>query len=242
MVENDVVAETKPTPKKRVRRTKKEIEEQRRKDAEELQRKIDAGENVEVVKKKKGKGKGRGVAKKEVEEEKEITCDDIRREKVEYLMRQFSELSEIQVKDLEIGIYNYVIDYITKKGQYPSWNDLFIGLYKHKLMSVVNNMKKYDKLIEYIKDGVYKPHDIPFLEYKQIAPELWEYLDEKKKKEEENLSDRKMVPNSSLYTCKKCHKKDFYVVQIQQSSGDEGYHNHCWCCTPGCGFFFKFRN
>lgn len=236
----DVVTE--PKPKKRIRRTKKEIEEQRKKDAEELQKRIDAGENVEVVKKKKGKGKGKGSAKKEVEEVKEITSEDVRGEKVEYLIRQFPELSEIQVKDLEIGIYNYVIDYMTKKGQYCSWNDLFIGIYKHKLMSVVNNMKKYEKLVEYIKNGVYKPHEIVFLRFDEIDPDLWMSYYVQKEKEEDNLTNRKMIPNSSIYTCKKCHKKDFYVVQTQSSSGDEGFTNNCWCCTPGCGFFFKFRN
>lgn len=229
------MCDVEPKPKKRIRRTKKEIEEQRKKDAEELQKRIDAGENVEVVKKKKGKGKGRGTVKKDVEEVKETTSDDVREEKVEYLMRQFPELNEIQVKDLEIGIYNFVIDYMTKKGQYCSWNDLFIGLYKHKLMSVVNNMKKYEKLVEYIKNGVYKPHDIPFLEYKQIAPELWKDILIKKEKEAKNLTDKQFQKNTDLYVCKRCKSRNIYVRMEQRRSADEPSASVCLC---ECGYEF----
>jgi DNA-directed RNA polymerase subunit M/transcription elongation factor TFIIS len=227
-------------PKKRIRRTKKEIEEQRRKDAEELQRKIDAGENIEVVKKKKGKGKGKGSVKKNIDEVKETTSDDIRREKVEYLMRQFPELSEIQCKDLEIGIYNFVIEYITKKGQYVSWNDLFIGLYKHKLMSVVNNMVKYEKLCEYIKEGVYKPHEIVFLKFDEIDPELWDDLFIKRDKEIKDLNEKKLDVNTDLYVCKKCKSRKINEKYAFLRSGDEG--GVCMLTCTECNFQFRIYN
>lgn len=234
------VMEHKHTPKKRIRRTKKEIEEQRKKDAEELQCRINAGENVEVVKKKKGKGKGRGTAKKEVEEVKETTSDDVRREKVEYLIRQFPELSELEVKDLEVGIYNYIIDYITKKGQYCSWNDMFIQLYKHKLMSVVNNMKKYGKLVEYIKDEVYKPHEIVFLKFDEIDPELWDDLFIKRGKEIKDLTEKKLDVNTDLYVCKKCKSRKINEKYAFLRSGDEG--GVCMLTCTECNFQFRIYN
>jgi len=230
-----------PVPKKRVRRTKKEIEEQRKKDAEELQKRIDAGENVEVVKKKKGKGKGKGSKNiKETSENIEKKFLYVRNEKVQYLMRQFPELNELQCKDLEIGIYNFIVDYFTKKGLYCSLSDTFVGLYQHKLMSVLHNMLKYNKLVEYIKDDVYKPHEIVFLRYDEIAPELWSELFVKREKEEKGLSEKKLDVNTNLYVCKKCKSRKINEKYAYLRSGDEG--GVCMLTCTECNFQFRIYN
>lgn len=227
--------------KKRIRRTKKEIEEQCKKDAKELQKLIDDGKIIDVQKKRKGKGKGKGSKVNNKEENIELTDKDIRKLKIEYLARQFPELSNIQINDLEIGIYNYVINYINKKGQICSWNPLFIGLYNHKLMSVVNNMKKYTHLIDLIINGKNKPHEIAFMNFIDIDYKNWSYLDDKKKKEEKDLAEKKLTANShGLYTCKKCHKKDMYVTQQNTRSADEGFTNFITCVN--CGFHFRTNN
>ena len=143
------------------------------------------------------------------------------------LLTKINELSKIEVKDLEIGILNYTIDYCNKKKITCNWNSKnFIQIYLSKLKSIYSNLKSNSyigntNLIKRLKDKEFLPHELAYMNPQSIYPKKWESLIELKIKMDQAKHDTKAVPMTDRFKCSRCHKKETSYYEMQTRSADE---------------------
>lgn len=221
--------------KKRVRRTKKEIEEENRILAEKIA-------NGEIEVKKKGKGKGRSIKQKiDIATKQE---NSIREDTIQFIQDNIPEFSELQSKDLEIGIFNYCIEYLNFKSNCTWGNPIFKNIYRRKAISIINNINKNsninngnDTLLNKILNNELKPNEIPFISYDKLKPEQWAELYEKKEKIDNNLINPEKVAMTEEIVCKRCKQRKITYNMVQLRSADEPMSMLCQCLD--CGFNFR---
>jgi len=136
------------------------------------------------------------------------------------------QLGKDHINDLEIGIYNWAIEFADENDIVKNWaNDRFKNVYLNKAMSVVSNlMPEYignRKLFDRLKDKEFKPHDIPFMKPENIFPERWRQVIDNRQKKEQHMFEDKPEAMSDLIVCGKCKKKQCVYKEIQIRSCDE---------------------
>lgn len=137
-------------------------------------------------------------------------------------------LNEIEAKDLEIGIFNWTIDYSSKNKIIKNWqNPRFYNIYTEKARSVIANVDKDSyvkngRLKERLDEKEFTPHEIPFMKPENTFPEIWKETIDAYMKKYENAYERKDVTVSSLFRCGKCKKKECTYYSMQTRSADEG--------------------
>ena len=103
-------------------------------------------------------------------------------------------LAPIEARDLEIGIFNYAIDYASENNIVCSWSfELFRDVYISKARSIYANLKKdiYIKntqLVERLRDNVFKPHEIAVMKPDVLFPDKWK-----------NIIDQELMRNKVAY-------------------------------------------
>lgn len=148
-------------------------------------------------------------------------------------------LSEEYAKDLEIGIYNWCLNFSSKNDIQKSWNDkLFINLYVNKSRSILNNLDissyiQNNRLIQRVIDGEFKPHDLPFMDQTNIFPERWKDILDMNLKQEENFYNSKQVAKTDLFKCGKCKKRECSYYELQVRSADESSTIFVTCLNCG---------
>lgn len=224
------------TVKKRTRRTKKEIQEQNKILADKIA-------NGEIEIKKKGKGKGRGIKQKHKIEIANKQENSIRDETVIYIMNKIEDFSELQARDLEIGIFNYTIDYLNQKSNCTWRNPIFKNIYRRKVLSVINNINKTslinngdDSLLQKILNNEIAPNKIPFTSYDKLKPQQWAELYEKKEKIEKNLINPEKVAMTEEIVCRRCKNRQITYNMVQLRSADEPMSMLCQCLDCGLNF------
>ena len=138
------------------------------------------------------------------------------------------DLKNAYAKDLEIGIFNWCIKYSTKCNIAQNWNDdRFQNIYKTKAIAIISNLDKnsYVKnmnLIDRLKENKVIPHEIPFMDKKELFPELWQaLLDEKIRKDKLMLNQDNGGAKTDQFRCSKCKSKECSYYSLQTRSADE---------------------
>lgn len=156
-------------------------------------------------------------------------------------------LSELEAKDLEIGIFNSSIDYASCNKIALSWmSELFQEVYCAKARSIYANLKEDSyignkRLKERLKDREFMPHDIPFITKETMYPELWEPIVEKERLRSKEAYEMKQAAMTDQIQCGHCVKKGwkgritYYEKQIR--SADEPITTFYKCHT--CGHKWK---
>ena len=78
------------------------------------------------------------------------------------------DLKSIEIKDLEIGIFNWSIDFANKKQVTKNWdNEQFKQIYINKCVSILSNLDKTtylknNSLNNRIKNKDFLPHNVPY--------------------------------------------------------------------------------
>ena len=143
------------------------------------------------------------------------------RKNVVGLFRKLS-LTELQAKDLEIGIYNWSIDYAKENNIPLSWaSDVFTELYLSKARSMHTNLKNPSGLLQKLKKKEYLPHEIASLKPEELYPDVWKEIIEKENKINKNAYENNMVAMTDRYTCPKCKYNKTSYVMFQKRSADE---------------------
>jgi len=143
------------------------------------------------------------------------------------LSKHVPELSPDQSKDLEIGIYNWTIEYANKYNIFPGWkSEVFVKIYDNKLISILTNLDqtshlKNVALLKRLKDNEFKPHDIAFMEPYEMYPERWMSILNKKLKKEQSLLDSNMEAKTDMFKCGKCKQRKCSYYEMQVRSADE---------------------
>ena len=102
---------------------------------------------------------------------------DTPRQRICDLIKEKTNLSDDYAKDLEIGIYNFCIDYCDLKRIFKSWrNNRFTMLYLEKSRSVIDNLDptsylKNTGLLQRLNDKEFLPHDIAFMKPDMLHPD-----------------------------------------------------------------------
>ena len=147
-------------------------------------------------------------------------------------------LSEIEAKDLEIGIFNSSIDYANSLKIPTSWScDLFAETYLNIAMSIYANLDKTsyiknEKLLDRLKNREFLPHKLPYMNADEIYPEVWKDLMEKHQRKIKGAYEIKQVSMTDAIKCGKCKNNKISYYELQTRSGDEAitqYFN-CICC------------
>ncbi len=123
--------------------------------------------------------------------------------------------------NLEKGIYNWTVKEATSKKVVKKWdNPYFVQIYFDHLRSVYNNLKN-DKLINMVKNGDIKSHQIAFMTHQEMCPEKWEELIKAKSIRDKNKFEQNFEAATDTFTCRKCRSKKCTYYQMQTRSADE---------------------
>lgn len=142
-------------------------------------------------------------------------------------LRDKTKLENDYCKDIEIGIFNWSIEFCKSKNTPQTWeNTIFKSCYINKARSVISNLDptsciKNMKLLDRVRSNEFKPHEVCFMEPYCVFPEKWrEILDEKLKKDEQMLNTKKEA-KTDLFKCGRCKKRECTYYELQVRSADE---------------------
>lgn len=151
-----------------------------------------------------------------------------------------NDIDEVDVsKDIEIGIYNWTINFCQDKKISKNWkNNKFVNIYILKAKSVIANIDKKsyvenNRLLERLKIKEFSPTDIAFMQRDYLFPEIWKDTIDDYIKKKENAYVETQVAMSDQIKCHKCHKREVTYIEKQCRSADEPMSLLCTCIVCG---------
>ena len=153
------------------------------------------------------------------------------------------KLSKLQVQDLEIGIYNFSIDYATQQQVPLSWNsDVFKEIYISKAKQLYRNLNaKYSiqnkRLLKRVQDQEFAPHELATFRPENLFPEIWKDILDQESLRNKTAYEPSAVANTDRYTCSKCKKNKCSYYELQTRSADEPMTTFISCLH--CGHRWK---
>lgn len=153
------------------------------------------------------------------------------------------ELSDLEVQDLEIGVYNATIQYCSSNSVPANWkNKLFRDVYFSKARNVYTNLKpdtyvKNTTLINRVKEGEFAPHDLAFQSRDALFPEIWEEINANEDVINSGSYNMKQASMTEEVVCGKCNKRKVSYYELQTRSADEGTSIYYTCLL--CGYKWK---
>ena len=130
-------------------------------------------------------------------------------------------------KNIEKGIYNYVINIAKVKNIPRLWNNnVFYNLYMNKCLSIYVNINKdsYIKnnyLLGKILNNEIEPEKVSKLSVYDIFPDNWKELMDKKSKMDELKYKLKPEAMTDQFKCRKCYSRSCSYYEVQTRSADE---------------------
>jgi DNA-directed RNA polymerase subunit M/transcription elongation factor TFIIS len=153
----------------------------------------------------------------------------------DYAREKFQELypgKSIKPRNAELAVYNWAVTHTKgsellnkaktkRETEQPSWeNRLFRSRYKHRLNSLLFNLRNNPDLLKKVK-----PKDLETLTPGQMWPDGPYGQTERKIREKENAMEMAKAKNDEEYegilTCPKCKSKKTSYYQMQTRSADE---------------------
>ena len=147
------------------------------------------------------------------------------------------------IDDLERGIYNWTIDYATKRHLIKNWkNSMFTKIYLEKARSVISNLDpnsyiKNTRFIERLKEKEFLPHEVCFMKSENIFPERWQNTITQYLKKFEYAYEDKKQATTDQFKCSKCKKRECTYYCMLTRSGDEPETIFIRCVN--CGHQFR---
>jgi len=149
------------------------------------------------------------------------------RNKLIELFKSDLDLSDIESRDLEIGIFNSSIDYANSIKIPLSWTcDLFSDTYLNIAISVYSNLNKdcyikNEKLLERLKNKEFPPHKLPYMSCEEMFPEIWKDILEKLERKIKGAYEIKQVSMTDAIRCSRCRNNKITYYSMQTRSADE---------------------
>ena len=149
------------------------------------------------------------------------------REKFRNEVAEKTNLTDVQIADLEVGIYNWAIKFSDEHKIIKNWkNPKFVNVYLGKIRSVLANIVSSSyvqntRLVSRLNEGEFNPHEIPFMKPHNIFPEKWRAIIDAKIKKEEASGQDKPEAMTTLFKCGKCKKRECVYKELQIRSCDE---------------------
>jgi DNA-directed RNA polymerase subunit M/transcription elongation factor TFIIS len=136
-------------------------------------------------------------------------------------------LTEVEQEDLELGIYNSTIQESEHRKVRRNWeNPFFVSLYKILARRTITNLApdsyvKNSRLLERLREGEFKPHDVAFMNFGELYPENWHNLIENRMKRERKLLEGNKDMATDQFRCNRCNKRQCTYYEMQTRSADE---------------------
>ncbi len=141
--------------------------------------------------------------------------------------------NEKHASNLEKGIHNWALKEAANKKVIKKWdNPYFVQIYLDHLRSVYINLKN-DKLVNLVKSGEIKSHQIAFMTHQEMCPEKWEDLIKAKSIRDKNKFEQNFEAATDTFTCRKCKSKKCTYYQMQTRSADEAMTIYVSCLECG---------
>ena len=150
------------------------------------------------------------------------------RDKFRDIIKKTISLPDLDVIDLEKGIYNWCIDYSEKNKIIKNWkNNLFSTLYVEKSRNTLANLNKdsyikNEQLYNRMLENEFRPNELASMKPENIYPDKWSETIEKHLKKFEYAYESKNLATTDQFKCGKCKKKKCTFYELQVRSGDEG--------------------
>lgn len=141
--------------------------------------------------------------------------------------------------DLERGIYNHALEEAGRKSVYRIWdNPEFQTIYDISAKRTIANLdpKSYignARLLDRLKDGEFKAHDIPFMSYSELYPEKWGNMIEMAIKREAKMLEVDKSMATDMFRCTRCGKRQCTYYEMQTRSADEPMTQFIRCLNCG---------
>ena len=165
------------------------------------------------------------------------------RDKFKELLEQKLPLSNVEIKDLEIGIFNSSLDYANSLRIQLSWNcPLFMETYINNARSIYSNLNPNCyvaniHLIERLKEKNFSPHELAYMSNEELFPERWNDIIDKNKLRLKAAYEVKQVSMTDAIKCGKCKDNKISYYELQIRSGDENMTQFFSCIS--CGHKWK---
>ena len=138
-----------------------------------------------------------------------------------------NDLSELEVFDLEQGIYCASLVEADKKHIIKDWKNIhYILIYKSVLRKIIVNLNKNlyiknNEMIQLYKENKVSLQDICKMDHYKLLPSKWD----KKLEQQAVIEKRQLEGNKSMATeqflCTKCFKRECTYYEMQTRSADE---------------------
>lgn len=161
------------------------------------------------------------------------------RDEIKQLFANKFNLSDIEIADLEIGIFNATIDYANSLKIQLSWKcSLLVDTYLNIARSIYCNLDndcyiKNDYLLNKIKNKEIIPHNIAYMSYDELFPKRWENIIEKNKLRFKTAYEIKQVAMTDAIKCGHCKNNKVSYYELQTRSGDEPMTQYFNCIVCG---------
>jgi transcription elongation factor S-II len=152
---------------------------------------------------------------------------------------QTLDLTSLEAKDMEIGVYNFSIEYAYKNNVPATWNSqLFTQIYLAKARSMYSNLKSDSyigntTLASRIKEREFVPHELPFKSRDTVFPQAWSHIIDAEIMRTKNAYETSEVAMTDQITCGKCKKKRISYYEQQTRSADEPMSQFYRCLSCG---------
>jgi DNA-directed RNA polymerase subunit M/transcription elongation factor TFIIS len=152
---------------------------------------------------------------------------------------QTLDLTPLEAKDLEIGVYNFSIEYGYKNNVPLTWSSsLFTEIYLAKARSMYTNLKpntyvNNTSLLVRLKEREFVPHELPFKERNTVHPDAWRHIIDAEMMRNKNAYEMSDVAMTDQVTCGKCKKNRISYYEQQTRSADEPMSTFYSCLTCG---------
>ena len=152
------------------------------------------------------------------------------------------EKTHPRVLNIEISIHNAVRNAMENPSEEASWeNTYFRQAYKHKVLSVLNTMRRNPDFITKIKDKTINATEVGTMSPEYMWPDgpcakaIIKRREEEVQREISRLNFEEGY--EGLLVCPKCKSKKTSYYQMQTRSADEPATNFCSCI---CGHRWRF--
>lgn len=155
------------------------------------------------------------------------------------LKKKFTIISDIELNDLEIGIFNASIDYATLQKIQLSWTNIsFQNIYINIARAIYSNLLENsylgnNNLIIRLKDKKFLPHELAYMSKEELFPEKWTSIIEKHNRKLKEAYEIKLVSMTDSIKCGKCKNNKISYQELQTRSGDESMTIFFTCITCG---------
>jgi DNA-directed RNA polymerase subunit M/transcription elongation factor TFIIS len=130
-------------------------------------------------------------------------------------------------ENMERGVFNAAITATKKHGHRARWdNPAFEDVYNKIALRVVSNLDPTSyvgnkNLIARLVGEEFQPHEIAFMAYPDLFPEVWREPQDRINKKMEKMFEVCREGTTNKFTCARCKKTECTYYELQTRSADE---------------------